>query len=399
MSKIDTVGRETGGESSDADDSSSTQEDEDADDENDDDDDDEDDEKEPAVESPARMNRKRKYSLTDINNANTTVYKISMANAKVIDVISSTNGSNGNTNSTVHPAGRSFEGRSFSVTSTNTIESTVSEFDDGVITETDDELDYPRKKARPMSACDTPASGITAEDPGSETAIEGLNGDNGDEEDDSSLVTDDLPDEGDLEIEEVEAQELAREFELEGPDFGAHNTGSPQIPAESELSLYDGLLTDEEYLGEPGLPRADDPSQWSTLSGLLYYDALISDDLFSVPVSREDTPATPTPHPSQSRSPVLHPELLHSDEWSDDEEDRVDPELDNPFFDRQDPAVRHVVNSQTWDSAWMDSESEDDVWKYCFSSGGSTSGESKAESRNGNEQIGDEDENYDCKLC
>ena len=410
MSGNDNVSRDTDGDS-DADDASSTQEDEDADDENDDDD------EEPAVDSPASVNRKRKYSYTDTHNQSGAVFKEPTSSRDLIDDMSA---SNGTTEPTVHLAGRIFKPRTYSIASTNTVQSSIaSEFDDGVITETDDEPDYPRKKvARRLSTSDVfmepKSNGSVSEEPDSETIIEDLNpddgldmteGDEGDGDDGidhNGLSVDDTPvlSEEDEEIEEVEAQELAREFELEGPDFLVDVTGSPGPPLESDHSIYDGLLSDVDCVGEPGLPNGIDPLQWNDLSGLLYYDSLVNDNLFSVPASREESPGSPTLRPVRVKSPLMDPEVFHSDEWSDGDEDiPVDPDLDNPFFEMHDPAVRHMVNNvsnQHWDPTWMASEDEN-VWQ-AFESGESSEeeGESNDEARESDQRTEDE-EDYDCE--
>jgi len=412
MSGNENVSGDADGDS-DADDASSTQEDEDADDENDED------EEEPAVDSPASVNRKRKYSYTDTHNQSGAVFKESTTSGNLIDDISA---SNGTTESTVHPAGLISKPRTYSMASTNTVQSSIaSEFDDGVITETDDELDYPRKKvARRLSSSDVfvgfQSNGSVTEEPDSETIIEDLNADDdsdmteggeddgGDDIDHNSLSVDGTPalsEEDDEEIEEVEAQELAREFELEGPDFIVDVTVSPGVPLESDHSIYDGLLSDEDCVGEPGLPNGIDPLQWNDLSGLLYYDSLVNDNLFSVPASREESPGSPTPRPVRVKSPLMDPEVFHSDEWSDGDEDiPVDPDLDNPFFEMHDPAVRHMVNNvnnQHWDPTWMASEDEN-VWQ-AFESGDSSEeeGESNGEARGTDQGAEDGEEDYDCK--
>ncbi|KAF8429519.1 hypothetical protein EV426DRAFT_703310 [Tirmania nivea] len=408
MSGNENVSGDTDGDS-DAGDASSTQEDEDADDENDDD------EEEPAVDSPASVNRKRKYSYTDPHNQSGAVFKEPTTSENLIDDISALNGI---TESTVHPAGRISKQRTYSMASTNTVQSSVaSEFDDGVITETDDDPDYPCKKvARGLSTSDMfvelQSNGSVSEEPDSETVIEDLNADadgldmtEGNEDnggDHNSLPVDETPvlsEEDDEEIEEVEAQELAREFEIEGPDFLVDVAGSPGVPLESDHSIYDGLLSDEDCVGEPGLPNGIDPLQWNDLSGLLYYDSLVNDNLFSVPASREESPRSPTPRPVRVKSPLMDPEVFHSDEWSDGDEDiPVDPDLDNPFFEMHDLAVRHMVNNannQHWDPTWMASEDEN-VWK-AFESGDSSGEESESNdaARESDQGTEVEEEDYD----
>jgi len=398
MSGSDNVSGETDSDS-DTDDASSTQEDEDADDEN----------EEPAVDSPASVNKKRKYSYTDTHNQSGAVFK-----EPTIDNISALNGT---PESIVHPAGHISKQRTYSMASTNTVQpSIVSEFDDGAITETDDEPDYPCKKAaHRLSTSDVfvkfQSNGSVSEEPDSETIIEDLNADGdsdmteggedagGDDIDHNSLLNDTpvLSEEDDEEIEEVEAQELAREFELEGPDFIADVAGSPGLPLESEYSIYDGLLSDEDCVGEPGLSHGVDPLQWSDLSGLLYYDSLVNDNLFSLPASREESPSSPTPCPVRVKSPVMNPEALHSDEWSDNDEDiPADPDLDNPFFEMHDPAVRHMVNNANnhWDPIWMASEDEN-VWQ-AFESGDSSGEEGEPNDKAGESEQGTEDD-YDCE--
>lgn len=387
----DKTGGSSDKESSDADDSSSTQDDEDADDENDEDD------EEPAVSSPVRVNRKRKYSLLCADNISGAPCK-SISRSDIVDDVSG----NGTTTSTIHSAGHIQKRRSYSATSTNTVQSTVSEADDAIVTETDEELGYSRKKAaHQLSRCDDFAkcqtSGNASEECGSETVNDGFSDNdlaemNGDDDiDDNSLSADDISvlyEEDDEDIEAVEAQELAREFELEGPDFV---TSSLQLPVENDLSIYDGLLSDIDCVGEPGLPGPSDHLQWTDLSGLLYYDSLVNDNLFSVPVSPVDSP---TPRPTLEKSSYLGPEVFHSDEWSDDDDfdETLDPELDNPFFELHDPAVQHMINNNGWDPSWNDSEESDDCWKHCVT-GESSSGESDS-NEGGDEEVS---EDYDCK--
>ncbi|KAI5795442.1 hypothetical protein DFH27DRAFT_122373 [Peziza echinospora] len=101
-------------------------------------------------------------------------------------------------------------------------------------------------------------------------------------------------------------------------------------------------------------------------------------------------------------SPLANPEVLHSDGWSDDDQ-LVEEDLQNPFFDREDPAVQHLVNSQWVATTWMeDSEDEDDAWKYCLSSDDSSEGEGDDEStqgvecgNNGDDSAEDEDSDSD----
>lgn len=414
MTGNDNCGGETDSDSSGSDDSSSSQEDEDADDENDED------EEEPAVDSPAKVNRKRKYTLTEIDHPSSAVFKSSLSSGKMVD---DTSIPNGTSNSSIRLAGQTFKQRTNSMASTNTFDSSiVSECDDdGVITETDEEPDYPRKKvARQLSTCDDFAnfqsSGNVSEELDSETVIDDLNADDDDSDDDegdededddgaemdnSSISVDDIPalsEEDDEEIEEVEAQELAREFELEGPDF-LMDAGSPRLPVDNDLSIYDGLLSDADCVGEPGLPGADDPLQWTALSGLLYYDSLVNDNLFSVPASREESPGSPTPRPARVKSPRLDPEVFHSDEWSNDDDENFDPELDNPFFDMYDPAVRHMVNNvddQNWDPTWMASE-DDNVWQ-AFETGDSSDEESECNDETKRPEGTEDEDDYDCEL-
>ncbi|RPB24639.1 hypothetical protein L211DRAFT_180159 [Terfezia boudieri ATCC MYA-4762] len=390
---------------SDTDGASGAQEDEEADDENDEDG------EEPAVDSPASLNRKRKYSYTDTHNQSGAVFK------KPTNLTDGIFASSGATESTVQPAGRISKQRTYSMASTITVQSSsiASEFDDGVITETDDEPDYPRKKVtRRLSTSGVfvglQLNGSVSEELDSETIIEDLNPDDdsdmtegdeddgGDDIDHNSLSVDDTPvlsEEDDEEIEEVEAQELAREFESEGPDYLVDVAGSPGIPLEGDHSIYDGLLLDEDCFGEPGLPNGIDPLQWNDLSGLLYYDSLVN-------VSVSASPRSPTPCPVRVKSPLMDPEVLHSDEWSDDDEDiLVDPDLDNPFFEMHDRAVRHMVNNvnnvnnQHWGPTWMVSEDEN-VWQ-AFEPGDSSEeeGDSNGEAMNSDQGTEDEEEDYD----
>lgn len=315
------------------DESSSTDGSEDADDEDDD---------EPDDNSPVKMNRKRKYS---------------------------TPASTFTLGESVHQTGRK---RAYSMASTYTVDSIGSDEIDAILmaefTDSEDETDYPRKKvARRKTPSD--ASDLFSLD--DEADGETIN--------DTELNLSD--DDGN--IEDIEAEAIAREFELEN----AHNESGPAAD-----DTFANIASEDSDFDD--YPTGDYPSQWTTLSGLFEGAAGFTfEDIFSEPVTRDHS------NENTPKAARLETEALQSDGWSDDDDEEDEQEVIDPFMSKSDPKVKLAVKkNDEWGSTWIGDSEDDEVWKY-FESGTESNDSANESAEHADEEADDEDDDAtDCRL-
>ena len=406
----DSVNGEGEVESPDEDSGSSTAED-DADDENDEEDD------QPAVEGPARVNRKRKYSSTDTDKDSLSVYCESPLTPSKANTENDAVSRNGTSESNIHLAGRSTKARSYSIASTNTIQSSVTgmnDSDDAAITETDEEPDYPRKRvARHLS----PSGQLSIDETSVSIVHTESNGYDGPHATDSNVSIgpfDDMESDSassidDDQIIQVEEMQLELEFELEGPDFDAAGF-LPTFPNPfDDHAIYDDVdlaseLVRHEELVVNNHSFGNGSADWRTLADFYNFESTLQEDLFSVPVSRDDTPAGSPLNGAHQNMVTVDDFDFHSEGWSEDD-GLIDADIHNPFFEQTDPAVQHLVKSQQpWDPQWADDSNEEDFWKHVLTSGESSGeggdGHDEDETGEGGEcgnESNDDDDGFDCK--
>lgn len=411
------------GESEEGSSDATSQDDEDADDE---DEDDQDDEK-PAVKGPARVKlQTRKYIITE--NEVQSHIPAGQPLLEGTDVVKSNIDSfctpkkktpaiyNGNTTATENDtrAGQNPKKRSYSTASTMTAGTEPSDMDDAGVTETDEEPNYPRKRvARGLSTSNgylqysMNENDIHQDSDDSDNAIMEDTNDEDDEDDeeeeddlDNVDIDDDLDegallDEDEKDIEKVEEAAIIRELDEKKC---ADNFNNVNTVLDNDFA-FDGILSELDPALDPDFfdPRWLEPGAQG--SELTIDQVLKSRDLFSVPGSQADSPEL---HGELGSPPPDLAGLLSSDGWSEFDADINYLDHNNPFFEKEDPAVKHVMNAK-WNNNWLDdTDDEPDVWRYCIGSGDSSDDEGSDEAS----LAGDEEEEaseaseeeYDCTL-
>lgn len=351
------IGGGNQGQTGDDSESSSGQDDEEADD---DEDDDEDETEEPAVGGPVRINE------DDIASAALLASRHAIISTK-----------NGITTKEDKWTGPDPRKRSFSAAmeyeENDDAASSVSGGGETGVQIDGDEPDYPRKRVA-TELVNT--NGLLTYPGPSSVVTDDTNIEEDEDDDEGTLITDD--DFDDEDIEDIEEAAIIQELQ----------TPTKPVPIVYEYDLENtDLITAEELEdldNEVFNVQWHNPNLFADINFSIDFDPYsdpfadieLEGGLFPENASANSTPfATPTTtrHGSFSTGPPSGPGSLKysfsdtsiGDNLNSDSEDDV-ADL-NPFFERDDPILEHIVNTQGKGTWADDTDDENGLWKHFFS--------------------------------
>lgn len=380
------VGGGNQGQTDDDSESSSGQDDEEADD----DEDDEDDEaEEPAVGGPVRVTGDIASVKSFLTNQSAITLKIDSKSAK------------GD-----HRTGPVSKKRSFNTAmedeESDNDEDTASSTDEGGETtaQTDgEEPDYPRKRV--VTELSNTNGLLTYPGPPSVVTDDTHIEENDEDDDEGTLITDDDFDDEDIENIEEEAiiQELQTPIKpapvVYEYEYGLENTDL--ITAE-ELEDLDNEVFNVQWHNPNFFADINFSNDYSPYSDP-FADVELEGSLFPESGSAISTPfATPnmTPRGSFSTAPQSGPSSpkytisgtsLGDNLNSESEDDVADL---NPFFERDDPVLKHIVSTQGKGGWADDTDDENGLWKHFFSENDTYGSTDEADSEDESEEEEDD---------